>query len=100
MDMKNMFWGGYRSADVSTVEAVIPIEGRYYPAGAVENFRMFSNMYYRLYNDGDRPSYSRMNMLAKRVGTEYRYYNMERDMERIGGLLLDAAVEELQRKDA
>jgi hypothetical protein len=94
------FWDGRREAEADAVQKYIPFVGSC-NTPALENYRVFVNMYYRFYNDGDHPHASRMTSLAKKAGiANFKYaggrWAVKRDLERIGDGLLDAALAEIE----
>lgn len=101
---KETFWDHRRDEDINFVQSYIPLMGKC-STPKMERFRKYQNMYYRLYNDGDKPNYSSMNSLARAVGLSwsginwYTKYGRLREpvftrLEEIGDRLLDAAIEE------
>lgn len=92
------FWNGRRADDVATVNAQIPKTGET-PDVILENFRRFQNMYYRYFNDGDKPNYQAMRRLAKMAKIEWTTSNRETLMEQIGDALLDQALKQINDDD-
>lgn len=96
---KETFWDHRRDEDINFIQAYIPLMGKC-STPKMERFRKYQNMYYRLYNDGDKPSYSSMNSLARAVGLSWSgvqwrtQYGRLDELEAIGDRLLDAAIEE------
>lgn len=65
---------------------------------ALEAWRLFQSMYCNYFSNGVLPNHKRLVRLAKKAGiTEFSYArkSLALDMESIGGLLLDAAVAEI-----
>ena len=110
---RKTFWEGYRAEDNERIHKAIPDSGacdkRF---KAVENFRVFSNMYYRFHNDGDTPNHQAFNKLARIAreidpelgildGEVMLSYHSKRSvggfLEAIGEPLTDAAVAELDQ---
>ena len=97
-DNSQSFWNGRRDSDIKTVGSYVPFMGEC-STPALENFRVFQKLYYRYYNDGDRPNVMRLKSLAKKAGIagfEYYSWNLKQDLERIGDGLIDAALAEIQ----
>ena len=98
---KETFWDHRRDEDINFIQAYIPLMGKC-STPKMERFRKYQNMYYRLYNDGDKPSYSSMNSLARAVGLSWSgvqwrtQYGRLDELEAIGDRLLDAAIEEVK----
>lgn len=96
---KQTFWDHRRDEDINFIQAYIPLMGKC-TTPKMERFRKYQNMYYRFYNDGDKPSYSSMNSLARAVGLTWsgmkspNDYSRNDKLEEIGDRLLDAAIEE------
>lgn len=96
---KKTFWDHRRDEDINFIQAYIPLMGKC-TTPKMERFRKYQNMYYRFYNDGDKPSYPSMNSLARAVGLTWSGIRWQTDYERIdeleeiGDRLLDAAIEE------
>jgi len=100
MNINNLetLWNGRREAETNSVQLYIPFMGSC-NTPALENYRRFMNLYYRFYNNGDRPNVMRLNALANRAGIqdfEYRRWSLERDLERVGDGLIDAALAEIE----
>lgn len=93
------FWAGRREEEVAVADKYIP----YYDKCStpkMDKWRKYQNMYYRLFNDGDKPNYFSMSSLAKSVGMQwkglYLVPNGKRVLEEIGDRLLDNALEEIK----
>jgi hypothetical protein len=98
MTIDNTFWNGRRESDANKIHPYIPFMGAC-DTPALENFRVFQNLYYRYYNDGDRPNNLRVESLARKAGLEgfkYNSWTVQQDLERIGDGLIDAALAEIQ----
>jgi hypothetical protein len=94
------FWNGRREAEADAVQKYIPFMGSC-NTPALENYRVFMNLYYRFYNDGDQPNNMRLKSLAKKAGiADFKYvggpWAVRHDLERIGDGLLDAALAEIE----
>lgn len=93
------FWDGRREEEVADVDKYIPISGAC-STPKMDKWRKYQNMYYRLFNDGDKPNYFSMSSLAKSVGMQwkglYLVPNGKRVLEEIGDRLLDNALEEIK----
>lgn len=96
---KETFWDHRRDEDINFIQSYIPLMGKC-STPKMERFRKYQNMYYRLYNDGDKPNYSSMSSLARAVGLSWSgvqwrtQYGRLDELEAIGDHLLDAAIEE------
>jgi hypothetical protein len=87
-------WGGRRDEDVGKLDADVPMLGEVKDKRRpmLEEFRKFSNAYYRYYNDGDA-YYNKLRHMANRFGITLSSYR-EETMEELGDAVIDAALVE------
>jgi hypothetical protein len=91
---KTSLWAGRRGDEVAKLDADVPIYGEIEDKNRpmLEEFRKFSNAYYRYYNDGDS-YYNKLRHMAKRFGITLSSYR-EETMEELGDKVIDAAINE------
>ena len=85
------FWDGRREGEVDLVRSEVPFMGECpKDRPMLEEWRKFSNAYYRRYNDGDRYR-NKLRHMAKRFDVAL---NWDEDLEILGDKVLDAALAE------
>mgnify|MGYP001081162092 CR=1 FL=1 len=85
------FWDGRREGEVDLVRSEVPFMGECpKDRPMLEEWRKFSNAYYRRYNDGDGFK-GKLRFMAKRFDV---HLHNERDLEELGDKVLDAALAE------
>jgi hypothetical protein len=99
LNFPETFWAGRRDSEVNFVDNYIPFFDKC-STPKVEKWRKYQNMYYRFFNDGDKPNYFSMNALAKSVGLQWRGLYLvpsaRTTLEQIGDCLLDDALKEIK----
>lgn len=95
MSIHTLF-GGRREKETDLLRGMIPVEGAVTDKDrpGLEEYRKFSNAYYRWYNDGDS-FINKLRYMSKRFGLEP--IGTEEELEMLGDLVIDAAIEEHTR---
>lgn len=90
--MMDIFWNGKDEAQRDDLQAHIPMSGEITEENRpkLEEWRKFSNAYYRYYNDGDA-FWNKLRHMAKRYGMPKFNGRMDVDLEELGNRVLAAA---------